>query len=90
MANHIKNTLEKIAADVCERNGLTHAYFSQKFGQRKHFLAGYGMEIIALTHHNHINDRIVFSWQGTMNKQKAKRALEPFTDLINEVSQELA
>ena len=82
-------TLEKIAADICEKNALPYGYFSQKYGKRKHYLAGYGSGVFTTTYHKNITDVIVFSWQGTVDDEKASVMLEPFTDLIIQLTKEL-
>jgi hypothetical protein len=89
LTDQAKILLEKAAEDICKKNDLPRAYFTHRFGKRRHFVAGYGKETFTQTYHRDITENIALSWQGTMTEEKALSAIRPFTDLLKHITQEL-
>jgi len=87
--DNTKKELEKAAKDICLKHNLKHVYFSQRFGKRKHFLAGYGQTSFDSTFHLDIDDKFTLSWQGDMPEKQALKALSSLTSFFDQPKQEL-
>lgn len=89
LTKHTINELEKTAKDLCIKYNLQHAYFTQRFGKRRHFVTGYGKMSLGHTYHLDIDDKLTLFWEGIMTKEDAWIALRPLTLLFNQAEQEL-
>ncbi len=89
LTDQAKIELEKVAAAICKNNDLPHAYFVQRFGKRRHYIAGYGKEAFTKTHHKDINENIALYWEGEMTEENALLALSSFNELLYQVVNEL-
>jgi hypothetical protein len=89
LTDHTKKELEKAAENICKINKLQHVYFTQRFGKRRHFIAGYGKKTFTQTRHLDTTENIALSWEGNMTEEKAWITLRPLTYLLNQTEQEL-
>lgn len=87
--DNITRELEKAAKDICLKHNLQHVYFSQRFGKRKHFLAGHGQTSFDSTYHIDIDDKFTLSWQGDMTENEAEMALNSLSFPFDQLKQKL-
>lgn len=90
LMNHTIKELENIAKEICIKYNLRDVYFTQKYGKRKHFLAGHGKISFGLTYHVNIDDNITLSWEGDMTEKKALETMKLRKLILDHAEQELS